>query len=159
MNDQLPNPNVQKAVLFFQQAGLSRLLEKLREKYVELGQVGGQVVLEDSTAGERREIASFLGKPPYRETTIRVRLVDVDKALQMSGFACTLPDVLTAFFPDAPLVTRPQQRTEKAMRQANFRTALFAIATALLEESRGRLWLSQGPHGQDWLFSRYKNAP
>ena len=159
MNDPSPNSNVQKAVTFFQQAGLSRLLEKLREKYVELGQVGGQVVLADSTAGERREIASFLGKPPYRDATLKVRLVDVDKALRQSGFDCTLPEVLIAFFPNQPLVTRPQQRTERAMRQADFRTALLGIATALAEDSRGRLWLSQGLHGQEWLFSRYKNAP
>ncbi len=159
MNYQPPNSNVQKAVAFFQQAGLSRLLAKLREKYVELGQVGGQVVLEDSTASERREIASFLGKPPYRDTTIKVRLVDIDNVLRRSGFACTLPDVLTAFFPDAPLVTRPQQRTARALQQENFRTALLAIATALPEESRGHLWLLQGLHGQEWLFSRYKNAP
>ncbi len=26
-------------------------------------------------------------------------------------------------------------------------------------ESRGHTWLLQGPHGQEWLFSRYKNAP
>jgi uncharacterized protein (TIGR02679 family) len=159
MNRQLPNPNVQKAVTFFQQAGLARLLTKLREKYVELGQVGGQVVLEDSTAGERREIASFLGKPPFRDITIKVRLVDVDKALQKSGFACTLPDVLTAFFPDAPLVTRSQQRTARALQQADFRAALLVIAGALPEESRGHAWLLQGTHGQEWLFSRYKNAP
>ena len=159
MNHQPLNSNVQKAVVFFQQAGLARLLEKLREKYVQLGQVGGQVVLEDSTASERREIASFLGKPPYRDASIRVRLMDVDKALQKSGFACTLPDVLTAFFPDAPLVTRPQQRTARALQQENFRTALLTIATALPEESRGHLWLLQGSHGQEWLFSRYKNAP
>jgi uncharacterized protein (TIGR02679 family) len=158
MNGPSPNPNIQKAVAFCQQAGLSRLLAKLREKYVELGQVGGQVLLEDSTAGERREIASFLGKPPYRDATIRVRLVDVDKALQKSGFACTLPDVLTAFFPAAPLVTRPQQRMARALQQENFRMALLAIASALAEESRGRLWLLQGTHGQEWLYSRYKNA-
>ncbi len=79
MNHQPPNPNVQKAVAFCQQAGLSCLLAKLREKYVELGQVGGQVVLEDSTAGERREIASFLGKPPNRDANLRVRLVDVER--------------------------------------------------------------------------------
>lgn len=159
MNHQPPNSNVQKAVAFFQQAGLSRLLEKLREKYIELGQVGGQVALEDSTASERREIASFLGKPPYRDTNLRVRLVDIDKALRKSGFGCTLLDVLTAFFPDSPLVTRPQQRTARALQQENFRTALLAIATALAEESRGRVWLLLGVHGQEWLFSRYKNAP
>lgn len=158
MNDSSPNSNVQKAVTFFQQAGLSRLLAKLREKYIELGQVGGQVLLADSTAGERREIASFLGKPPYRDAALKVRLGDVDKALRQSGFDCTLPDVLTAFFPDRPLVTRPQQRTARAMQQADFRAALLAIATTLPEASRGRQWLSQGLHGQEWLFSRYKNA-
>lgn len=159
MNHLSPNSNIQKTVTFFQQAGLSRLLEKLRAKYVELGQVGGQVVLEDSTAGERREIASFLSKPPYRDANLKVRLVDVDKALRQSGFGCSLPDVLTAFFPDAPLVTRPQQRTAKAMQQAEFHTALLGIAETLTEASRGRLWLLQGLHGQEWLFSRYKNAP
>jgi uncharacterized protein (TIGR02679 family) len=159
MNDPSPNPNVQKAVTFFQQAGLSRLLVRLREKYVELGQVGGQVLLADSTAGERREIASFLGKPPYQDADIKVRLVDVDKALRQSGFECTLADVLTAFFPDQPLVTRPQQRTARAMQQADFRTALLTIVTALPQASRGRRWLAQGLHGQEWLYSRYKNAP
>ncbi len=67
--------------------------------------------------------------------------------------------MLTAYFPAAPLVTRPQQRTARALQQENFRTALLAIATALAAESRGRLWLLQGTHGQEWLFSRYKNAP
>lgn len=159
MNHQTPNPNVQKAVAFFQQVGLSRLVEKLREKYVELGHVGGQVILENSTAAERREIASFLGKPPFRDDSIRVKLADVDKALQQSGFECTLPDVLTAFFPDTPLVTRPQQRTARATQQADFRSALLAIATALPEASQGHVWLFQGAHGIEWLFSRYKNAP
>jgi uncharacterized protein (TIGR02679 family) len=151
-------PNIERAITFFALAGLSRLLTRLREKYIDVGQVGGQIVLEDSTPSERREIASFLGKPPYRDTTIKVRLIDIDKALQRSGFACTLPDLLSAFFPDQPLVTRPEQRTAHAAHQAEFRTALFSIAATLPKEGRGRLWLEQGQHGQEWLFSRYKNA-
>src|SRR5205823_10631468 len=134
-------PNAQRAATFFAQAGLSRLLTRLREKYIDVGQVGGQIVLEDSTPSERREIASFLGKPPYRDANIKVRLIDIDNALQRSGFACTLPDLLRAFFPDQPLVTRPEQRTMHATHQANFRTALLAITAALSEGDRGRLWL------------------
>ncbi|MGZ3622174.1 MAG: hypothetical protein ACXWPG_03670, partial [Ktedonobacteraceae bacterium] len=67
MTESLPrNPqNVQKAVTFFTQANLHRLLAKLREKYIEIGRVGGQVLLENTTPGERREIASFLARPPY----------------------------------------------------------------------------------------------
>ena len=151
--------DVQRAVAFFMQANLSRLLEKLREKYIELGRVGGQITLEDTTPGERREIASFLGKAPYRETEIKVRLVDVDRALRQSGFACKLPDLLNAFFPGKPLVTRPQQRAMRAIHEADFRAALVSIAIELPEDSRGRHWLLDGQHGQDWLFSHYKNEP
>src|SRR5712691_2359348 len=159
MKDSCSAPDVQRAVAFFTQANLSRLLEKLREKYIELGRVGGQITLEDATPGERREIASFLGKAPYRETDIKVRLVDVDRALRQSGFACELPDLLNAFFPGKPLVTRPQQRAMRAIHEADFHAALASIANELPEDSRGRHWLLHGQHGQDWLFSHYKNEP
>ena len=159
MKDNHGAPDVQRAVAFFMQVNLSRLLEKLREKYIELGRVGGQITLEDATPGERREIASFLGKAPYRETDIKVRLVDVDRALRQSGFACKLPDLLNAFFPGKPLVTRPQQRAMRAIHEADFRAALASIAIELPEDSRGRHWLLHGQHGQDWLFSHYKNEP
>ena len=157
MKDNYTTANVQKAVDFFTQAHLSRLLEKLRERYIELGRVGGQVILEDSTPNERRDIASFLGRPPYREANIKVRLADVDRALRQSGFACELPDLLNAFFPDKPLVTRPEQRAARAVHQTDFHTALTSIATELPEDSRGRHWLLHGQHGLDWLFLRYKN--
>ncbi len=159
MKDNRSAPDVQRAAAFFTQANLSRLLEKLREKYIELGRVGGQITLEDATPGERREIASFLGKAPYRETDIKVRLVDVDRALRQSGFACELPDLLNAFFHGKPLVTRPQQRAMRAIHEADFRAALVSIAIELPEDSRGRHWLLHGQHGQDWLFSHYKNEP
>lgn len=134
------------------------MLEKVREKYIEVGQVGGQVRLEHSTAGERRELASFLGKPAYRDATIKLRLVDLDTALRQSGFACTLPELLFAFFPDQPLMTRQEQRAIQALQQADLRTTLLSIATPLPATSRGRWWLLYGVHGLEWLFSRYKNA-
>jgi uncharacterized protein (TIGR02679 family) len=159
MRDNHGAPDIQRAVTFFTQANLTRLLGKLRDKYIELGRVGGQITLEDTTPGERREIASFIGKAPYRETDIKVRLVDVDRALRLSGFACELPELLNAFFPDKPLVTRPQQRAMRAIHQTDFRAALVSIAMELPEDSRGRHWLLHGQHGQDWLFSHYKNEP
>jgi len=151
------SPNLQRAVQFFAQAHLSRLLTKLRERYIELGRVGGQVLLEDSTPEERRNIASLLSKSPYQDSTIKVRLADVDKALRQSGFACELPDVLDAFFPHQPLITRPEQRTARAEHHTHFRTALEAIVPELPEESQGRRWLVHGAHGLDWLFAQSKN--
>jgi len=149
--------DAQKAAEFFAQAGLSRLLTKLYEKYVDRGQVGGQVMLEHCTLNERRDISSFLGKPLYPETTIKVRLTDVEKALYHS-FNCALPDLLRAYFPDQPLVTREERRAKHATYQAHFRSALASITVELPETSRGRYWLEQGLHGQEWLLSRYKNA-
>jgi uncharacterized protein (TIGR02679 family) len=149
--------NAQKAVEFFYRAGLSRLVDKLYEKYIEVGQVGGQIILQDSTVNERREIASFLGKSLYPGATIKVRPVDVEKALNHS-FDCTLPELLRTFFPDRKLITRPERRTIHTAHQAHFHSALMAIAADLPEESRGRCWLQQGSHGQEWLYSRYKNA-
>ncbi|MBA2288407.1 MAG: TIGR02679 family protein [Ktedonobacteraceae bacterium] len=150
-------PDVQRAVVFFRQAGLSRLLEKLRTRYIQLGRVGGLVVLENSTPGERREIASLLGRPVQHEGDLKVKLAAFEAALLRSRFACTLPNLLSAFFPDKPLVTRPEQQAAHAAHQERFRTALNAIATELPEASYGRRWLQQGAHGQDWLFARSKN--
>src|SRR5205085_2491428 len=36
---------------------------------------------------------------------------------------------------------------------------LPAFSAELPEDSRGRCWLKQGPHGLEWLFSRHKNTP
>ena len=151
--------NTQRAVGFFTSVGLTRLLERLREKYIEVGDVGGQVVITDSTANERRELASFLGKAPFQGGTLKVRLRDVDAALRQSGFACTLPDVLRAFLPEQPLVTRKEQRAVHTMHQADFRDALQAVVSQVDEGARASLWLTQGQHGVEWLYARNKNFP
>ena len=152
-------PGTQKALTFFTQAGLTRLLEKIRAKYIAEGQVRGQIVLEETTPGERREIASFLGKPPYRDDVIRVRLVEMDQALRASGFACTLLDVIAALYPDEPLETRPERRVAHAQHQSDFRQALLSIVSEFAENSPAQHWLLQGAHGLEWLFTRSKNAP
>lgn len=155
--DQQALQNAREAVTFFARPAYTRLLASLYEKYIEVGQVGGQIILQDATADERRDIASFLGKPLYPDTTIKLRLADVDKAL-MHSFNCTLSDLLRTYYPEQPLVTRPQQRANHVAHQAQFRSSLATIVAGLPEEARGRNWLEQGPHGQAWLFSRYKNA-
>lgn len=149
--------NIQKAVTFFTHVGLTRLLTRMREKYIEVGDVGGQIVIEDSTANERRELASFLGKAPFNGEIIKVRLRDVDSALRQSGFACTLPAVLQAILPEQPLVTRKERRAIHATHQTNFLAILQATVLQGSAGTQGYLWLTQGQHGIEWLYSRYKN--
>ncbi len=158
MEAEVNSQNAQKAATFFHQESFSRLVGKLFEKYIEVGQVGGQVILQDSTPNERRDIASFLGKRLYPDTTIKIRLADVEKALQHS-FNCTLPDMLRAYFPGHTLVTRAELRSNRASYQQHFRAALLSLAEGLPETSQGRYWLEQSQHGLEWLCSRYKNAP
>ena len=141
VNDQ-PDLHAQRAAQFFAQAGLSRLVTKIYEKYIEVGQVGGQIVLQDCTAHERRDIASFLGKPLSTNTTVKLRLAGIDKAL-LHSFQCTLPDMLRAYFPEREIVTRAEQRAIHAEHQAHFHEALAALAAELPEDSRGRCWLQQ----------------
>lgn len=133
-------------------------MQQMREKYIERGQAGGQVVLAESMPEERRNLSSFLGKPPYRDGPIKVKLVEVDNALQHSGFACTLAELLDAFFPNTPLVTRQEKRAAQTAHQLNFRAQLQTFIESLPSSSRGRTWLEQGQHGQEWLYSHYKNT-
>lgn len=112
----MAHQNAHRAATFFNRPGLTRLVEQLYEKYVEESQVRGQIILQDCSADERREIASFLGKLLYDESTIRVRPTDVEKAL-LHSFNCTLPDMLRASFPDRALVTRAEQQAQHSQRR------------------------------------------
>src|SRR5579859_8012650 len=151
------NQNIQRAVEFFLHPDRIRLLEALYQKYIVLGRIGGQVTLKDSRLEERREIASFLNKALPQQSDITVPLGDFQQALAASNFACDLPELLVALFPDRPHLTNPQRREQRSQAHTQFSDALNAIAQQARPE-RGRRWLRKGPHGQKTLLRRYKNA-
>lgn len=148
----------QRALAFFARAGLTRLLEQLRAKYIAEGQIRGQVIVTGTSLQERRELASFQGKALSEGATVRVKLAEMDQALRNSGFACSLLDVITALHPNEPLETNPERRAARALYQAGFREALDSVVAALPENGRGHTWLLHGAYGLQWLFSRSKNA-
>ena len=152
-NDQ----KIQYAVEFFQHPDRIRLLEALYQKYIVLGRIGGQVILRDSSYEERSEIASFLNKALPVQSDITVRLSDFQQALTTSKFACELPKLLMALFPDRPHITNPQRREQQSQSQAQFFDALTIIVQHAWQE-RGQRWLLEGLHGQEALFRRYKGA-
>ena len=149
--------SIQQAVEFFRHPDRIRLLEALYQKYIALGRIGGQVTLRDCRSEERREIASFLNKALPPQNAITVRLSDFQQALVTSSFACDLPDLLVALFPDRPQLTNPQRREQRSQAHTQFSNALTAI-TQQAEHERGQRWLLEGLHGQESLFRRYKNA-
>jgi uncharacterized protein (TIGR02679 family) len=149
--------NLQRAAAFFRQATWSRLLEAIYEKYIAQGRIAGQVVLHACTVEERREIARFLKKRISPDETLVVRLSDFQRALDESGFACELAELLAALYPGRSHVTRPQAREMRAQVQQRFYDDLSALAEELPAEAAGRRWLLLGAHGRDYLFRRYKN--
>jgi uncharacterized protein (TIGR02679 family) len=151
------NQNIQLAVEFFRHPDRIRLLEVLYQKYIALGRIGGQVTLRDSRHEERREIASFLNRELPPQSDITVRLSDFQQALAVSRFACELPELLAALFPERLHLTNPQRREQRSQSQAQFFAALTAI-TQQAGHERGQCWLLEGLHGQEALFRRYKNA-
>ena len=112
--------NIQKAVAFFEQPTWSRLLEALYDKYMTRGHVGGQIILHNCTTEEQREIARFLQKRRPLHSDFTIRLADFQQALEASGFACDLPTLLMALFPQRSHITRPEQRERRAVSQQQF---------------------------------------
>ena len=154
----IPPSHLQKAVVFFQQAVWTRLMSALYTKYIEQGQIRGRVVLSQCTPDEQREIARFLSKPLSPSTDISVRLTDFQQALK-SSFACELPGLLQALFPEYVHLTRRQQKEQQARSQQAFDRKLAALIESLPPESPGRSWLTRGKHGRDALFRQHKNEP
>src|SRR5437588_12595132 len=91
--------NVQRAATFFKQPVWTRLLEAIYQKYIIQGSVRGRVVLRACTPEEQREIARFLHRQLSDRPDIVVQLADFQGALNASGFACELPDLLQVLFP------------------------------------------------------------
>ena len=148
---------LQQAVVFFQHPDRVRLLDLIYQKYIALGRVGGQVTLKESTHAERREIASFLkiALPPHSD--ISVRVVDFQHALSTSSFACELPTLLAALFPERSQITNLQRREQRSQAQAQFASDLEMLAQQA-HSANAQRWLNQGHHGLTFLFRHYKNA-
>jgi uncharacterized protein (TIGR02679 family) len=149
--------NLQRAAAFFRRPVWSRLFDALYEKYIVQGRIAGQIVLYTCTAEEQREIARFLQKRFSSGERLVVRLSEMQRALNESGFPCELAELLIALYPERSHVTRPQERERRAQTQQHFSDALSALVDALPAQARGRRWLLQGAHGREYLFRRYKN--
>ena len=153
------SPELQRAVAFFQQPVWVRLFDAVYAKYIAQGTIQGRVRLPDCTAEEQRAIARFLKKPLSDRPHLVVHLADLQKALNESRLACSLPDLLQALYPDRSHTTKTLQRQRQAQTQQTFYAALTVLAEDLPLDARGRRWLLTGSHGREALFRRYKNEP
>jgi hypothetical protein len=150
--------HIQRAVQFFSDAGLVRLLLSLKQKFIAKSGLVGSITISDSADNEREFLSGILNKHFAKGEAIKIPLATFDDALRKSGFRCSLQELLSAFFPEEPLTTKRELRVQQATRYAHFRSQLEAIVVALPDGSPGRLWLTQGAYGLNWLFIRYKRV-
>jgi hypothetical protein len=147
---------MQHTVLYFREAELARLLQELRQKYIRWGEVRGTITITEPTWAERTFLAELLDQPLPQGTACKIPLKAFDAALQQSGFHCTLPSLLSAFFPEQPLQTQKEQRAQQAANLAAFQQRLHDLTLTLPSDSLGKYWLLTGNHGLDWLISTQK---
>lgn len=159
MPEEPASATLERAIAFFRQPVWERLLEALHTRYMLLGRIGGQVVMHDCTPDEKREFARFLNKRQPQEDVFIVRLADFQQALFSSAFACDLPTLLQALYPERSHMTRPARRIQRTHEQQLFAEALDQLVEELPADCRAWRWLLQGAHGREWLFHRYKNEP
>lgn len=113
-----------------------RLFQKMREKYASLGHLGGYVVLTDVTREEAEQLGGFLQKDYQNNTTIRVSMDLLKKALKNSKFSeFTWEEILEKFF-SQPLVIKKQVQEE----EQNTRNQFFQEMVKQADEE-GRKWL------------------
>lgn len=139
------------AVEYFRRRPFDRVLEALRQRYKALGRVGGRVRLALSEE-ERLALRDFLGTlrgrrwrasaasmPASSEiaaagsssgSVLTLDLARFDAALRTSRFACTLPELLEAYF-GSPIVTRPAWRQARTQEWQRLLDAIEQEAGAL----------------------------
>lgn len=81
-----------RLLVLFAQAGLARLLERLRRGY-EHGREPVQITLPEVSDEERRAIAALLGRKPGAGRSVRVPVAELEAVLDRAGLA---PDLRTA---------------------------------------------------------------
>ena len=145
-------PRLADAVDYFRRRPFGRILEALRQRYESLGRVGGRVRLALSEE-ERLALRDFLGMlrglsrraspgpPPVPSvrvvgpgpssgSVLTLDLARFDAALRTSRFACTLPELLEAYF-GSPIVTRPAWRQARALEWQRLLDAIEQEARTL----------------------------
>lgn len=125
-----------KALTYFRSGPWGRILEALRDRYVALGRVGGNAVLEHPTPEEIAALSGFLGRAPKADPHLFVSLRNFDARLGESAFACTLPELIDAFW-GLPVMTRP---AERRIREDAFELFLREVASEFQGGLAGEWW-------------------
>ncbi|MCY0895354.1 MAG: TIGR02679 domain-containing protein [Alicyclobacillaceae bacterium] len=122
---------------YLQQPALKRLWMCVKDKYEQLGRVGGKVSLQDLTLEEADALAGLLARNLYGYSTYTVSLQELNQALFASRYRISLVECLQCLFPD--LTTR-LERSEAASGEW---LAFVAFVSSLATTDSVKRWLQQ----------------
>lgn len=178
-----PGPRLADAVEYFRRRPFGRVLEALRQRYEALGRVGGRVRLALSEE-ERLALRDFLGTRrgrrwrasaastpasaeiaaagPSSGSVVTLDLARFEAALRASRFACTLPELLEAYF-GSPIVTRPAWRQARAQEWQRLLRTVEEEASALGGDPLATRWAAglrdgQAAHSLAWLRRAFEGG-
>lgn len=141
-----------------------RLFEKIREKYIRLGHLGGSVTLPSLSMQEKRELGGFFQKDFAMTKSVTISAAKMEKALKDSRFAeLEWREILEAYFGEPMQARKEQLQQEEVARMQYFdhqlqqyqKTPMGEWLTVILQEkSAGYQQLMQQYHANPEKLSR-----
>lgn len=123
-----------KAAAYFRQRPFGRVMELLRKRYIELGDVGGTVALPEPTRDEITALRNFFGSVPKKKAdgALVLSLRDFEQELLLrSAFPCSLREAVEAYFGEV-IVTRKEAQAFEAAQWDAFLGRVVPLAPAEL---------------------------
>lgn len=117
--------------------GFARLFEKMREKYVSLGNLGGTIHLDNLSPDEQEALTGFLRKDFYNKKNAAIKVEKLAEALQHTRFEeFSLEAVLKEYF-SGDIVSVKEEAALYEVRKQKF----FANLMNGFEYTRAVQWL------------------
>ena len=113
---------LQECIQYFkEEPGLSRLLQKLIERYRSLGRIGGSVRLNDLKDYEKEALSSFFRKDYIKQTSATISFSAFEQALTKTKYAeLTIIEIFEAFEGKKIQTNSEQQLLKERQKQAFF---------------------------------------
>ena len=103
--------NLKQAVKYFKETeGYNRLFKGIKNRYISLGEIKGNVTISKPTQEEKEKLSGLMKKDYSKNTTITINLKKLQKALNQTRFeGIELVDLLKEYFKEEILTKKENQ--------------------------------------------------
>ena len=147
------NNNLEEAICYFKEnEGYKRLFKAIKEKYISLGEIKGNVVINKPAVSEKNALSGLMKKDYSRNISISINLKKLQQRLDKSKYSgIQLEDILNNYFNEDILTKK-----EKIQNKNN---ELDAFWKDILEENKNTYMydiLSKSKEKKDNLYKTIK---